>query len=108
MVAVLGAGLVACENGPSGPSNNGVSVARVIIAPDSVALPRGQTMRLEALLVDGGGNVLDGRDIRWTSSDPVRVTVAATGVITASEVGSSLVSATSEGKADTVKVIVTQ
>lgn len=79
-----------------------------MIAPDSVALPRGQTMRLEALLVDSRGNVLDGRDIYWMSSDTARVKVASTGVVTASEVGSSLVSATSEGKADTVKVIVTQ
>jgi hypothetical protein len=100
--------LAACDDGPSGPSNSGVPVARVIIAPDSVALPRAQTMRLEALLVDAGGNVLDGRDIHWTSSDTMRVKVAASGVITASDVGSALVRAASEGKADTVKVIVTQ
>jgi hypothetical protein len=84
-----------------------VPVARVIIAPDSVALPRGQTMRLEALVLDSGGNPLDGRDIRWTSTDTARVKVASTGVIVASDVGWSLVSATSEGKGDTVKVIVT-
>jgi hypothetical protein len=64
-------------------------------------------MRLEALLVDASGSTLDGRDIRWMSSDPVRVPVTSTGMITASDVGWSLVSATSEGKADTVKVIVT-
>jgi hypothetical protein len=64
-------------------------------------------MRLEAELVDGGGNVLDGRTIRWSSSDTFRVKVAPTGVITAYDVGWSLVSATSEGKADTVKVLVT-
>jgi hypothetical protein len=107
MAVALGAAVVACDGGPAGP-NNGVPVARVVIAPDSVALPRGQTMRLEALLVDSRGNVLDGRDIYWISSDTARVKVASTGVVTASEVGSSLVSATSEGKADTVKVIVTQ
>lgn len=100
--------LSACSDSPSGPSSGGVPVARVIIAPDSVALPRGQTMRLEALVVDASGNSLDGRDIRWTSSDPGRVAVTSTGMITASDVGWSLVSATSEGKADTVKVIVTQ
>lgn len=105
-MAVLVAVLGACSD-LAGPSSAGAAVARVIIAPDSVALPRGQTMRLEALLVDGGGNALDGRDIRWSSSDPLRVTVAPSGVITASTVGWSLVSATSEGKADTVKVIVT-
>jgi uncharacterized protein YjdB len=98
--------LGACDD-PAGPSNNGVPVARVIIAPDSVALPRGQTMRLEAQLVDGGGNVLNGRNIHWSSSDTLRVKVASTGVITASDVGWSLVSATTEGKADAVKVIVT-
>ncbi len=65
-------------------------------------------MRLEALVLDGGGNALDGRDIHWTSSDVVRVRVSTAGVITASDVGWSLVSATSGGKADTVKVIVTQ
>jgi hypothetical protein len=84
-----------------------VPVARVIIAPDSVALPRGQTMRLEALIVDAAGNTLEGRDVRWSSSDAARVAVTQTGTITAGDVGSAFVSASSEGKADTVKVIVT-
>ncbi|MDQ4080980.1 MAG: Ig-like domain-containing protein [Gemmatimonadota bacterium] len=99
--------LVACEGGPSGPFNNGGPVARVIIAPDSVALPRGETMRLEAMLVDASGNELDGREIRWTSSDTTRVTITSAGMITAASAGSSRVTATSEGKADSVKVIVT-
>lgn len=64
-------------------------------------------MRLEAMVVDRSGSALDGRDIRWASSDAMRVTVTSAGVVTAVAVGSSLVSATSEGKADTVKVIVT-
>jgi len=82
-------------------------VARVIIVPDSIALPITQTMRLEALVVDAAGNALEGREIRWLSSDTVRVRVAPGGTITASDVGWSLVRATSEGKADSVKVIVT-
>ena len=108
MVAVLAASLIACGDGPAGPSTNGAPVARVIIVPDSVALPRAQTMRLEALVVDAAGNTLDGREIRWTSSDTMRVTVAAGGMITAADVGWSIVRATSEGKVDSVKVIVTQ
>jgi uncharacterized protein YjdB len=99
--------LVACEGGPSGPFNNGVPVARVIIAPDSVAVPRGETMGLEVMLVDAAGNELDGRDIRWTSSDTTRVKVTSAGRITAAAAGSSRVTAASEGKADSVKVIVT-
>ena len=108
MAVALGVALAACSDGPAGPSNNGVPVARVLIVPDSIALPRGQTMRLDALLVDSRGNILDGRDIQWMSSDTARVKVASTGVITASAAGWSLVSARSEGKADTVKVVVTE
>lgn len=105
---VLVASLIACGDGPSGPSSNDTPVARVIIVPDSVALPRAQTMRLEARVVDAAGNTLDGREVRWTSSDTMRVKVASGGVITAADVGWSVVRATSEGKADSVKVIVTQ
>jgi hypothetical protein len=108
VAAALPAALLACGDGPSGPSNNSVPVARVIIVPDSVSLPRSQTMRVEALLVDGAGNELDGRTIHWTSSDTMRVKVAPGGMITAADVGWSLVRASSEGKVDSVKVIVTQ
>ena len=108
MAVALAVALIACGDGPSGPSSNGTPVARVIIVPDSVALPRSHTMRLEALVVDAAGNALDGREVRWSSSDTVRVKVASDGTITAADVGSSLVRATSEGKADSVKVIVTQ
>lgn len=100
--------LAACDGGPGGPFSNRDPVARVIIAPDSVALPRGQTMRLEATPVDAAGNELDGRDIRWASFDTTRVKVTSAGMITAVAVGSSRVTATSEGKADSVKVIVTE
>lgn len=64
-------------------------------------------MRLEVMLVDAAGSELDGRDIRWTSSDTTRVKVTSSGMITAAAAGSSRVTAASEGKADSVKVIVT-
>jgi hypothetical protein len=99
--------LAACSEMIAGPSNGGERVARVIIAPDSISLPRGQTMRLEAMVVDRSGGALDGRAIHWVSSEPMHVNVTGAGVVTASAVGFSLVSATSEGKADTVKVLVT-
>lgn len=97
----------ACSDAPLGPGQSGTAVARLIIAPDSIALPRTQSMQLVAIVLDASGNELDGRDVAWSSSDPTRVTVASTGLITASEVGSSLVRATSEGKSDSVKIIVT-
>ena len=106
-MAALVVSALACGDGPSGPGNGGTPVARILIVPDSVSLPRTQTMRLEALIVDAAGNALDGREIRWTSSDPARVAVAGDGTITATDVGWSRVKATSEGKSDSVKVIVT-
>lgn len=99
--------MLGCGDGPSGPGSGSAAVARVIIVPDSVSLPRTQTMRLEVLLVDAAGNELDGRTIHWTSSDTARVKVVPGGTITATDVGSSLVRASSEGKVDSVKVIVT-
>lgn len=99
--------LTACSDAPLGPGQSGTTVARVIIAPDSIALPRTQSMQLVAMVLDASGNELDGRDVAWSSSDRTRVTVTSTGLITASEVGSSLVRAVSEGKSDSVKIIVT-
>lgn len=99
--------MLACNDSPSGPENGRGTVARVIIVPDSVSLPRAQSMRLEVLLVDAAGQELNGRPILWTSSDAMRVKVVSGGTITAAEVGWSLVRASSEGKADSVKVIVT-
>jgi len=64
-------------------------------------------MQLVALVLDASGNELEGRAIAWSSSAATRVTVTSTGLITASEIGSSLVRAISEGKADSVKIIVT-
>lgn len=64
-------------------------------------------MQLVATVLDAAGNELEGRAVAWSSSDPNRVTVTSTGLITASEAGSSLIRATSEGKADSVKIIVT-
>lgn len=106
-VAAAAVFFTACSDSPSGPGQSGTPVARVIIAPDSIALPRTQSMQLVAIVLDASGNELDGRDVDWSSSDRTRVTVTSTGLITASEVGSSLVRAVSEGRADSVKIIVT-
>jgi len=105
--AVAAVFFTACSDAPLGPGNSGTPVARVIIAPDSIALPRTQSMQLVALVLDASGNELEGRAVAWSSSAPTRVAVTSTGLITASEIGSSLVRAISEGKADSVKIIVT-
>jgi hypothetical protein len=93
-------------DGPTRPPTSTTPVARVVVVPDSVSLPRGQTMRLEATLFDAGGNVLEGRAVSWWSTNQTAVSVAGTGVMTAHALGTALVIARSETKGDTVKVVV--
>jgi len=50
-----------------------------------------------AVLKDGSGNVLQGRTVTWQSSNTTVATVNATGVITTVGVGTSTITATSEG-----------
>jgi uncharacterized protein YjdB len=51
-----------------------------------------------AVLQDAGGNVLTGRTVTWQSSNSTVATVSGTGVITTVGVGTSTISATSEGQ----------
>ncbi len=60
-----------------------------------------------AVLKDASGNVLDGRAVTWQSSSSTVATVSATGVITTVGVGTSTISATSEGQSGTALLTVT-
>lgn len=104
----LGAVTSCGGDGPTGPSRPVETVARVVIVPDSVSLPRGQSMRLEATLYDAGGNMIEGRTVSWSTTNPTAVRLESSGLITAQAVGTALVIARSETKGDTVKVRVTE
>jgi uncharacterized protein YjdB len=74
-------------------------VAAVSLSPPSADISGGGTKQLVATLRDANGNVLGGRTISWTSSNPDRATVSATGLVTAAPVdGSVTISASVEGK----------
>jgi hypothetical protein len=60
-----------------------------------------------AVLKDASGNVLQGRIVTWQSSSTTVATVSATGVITTVAVGTSAITATSEGIVGTASVTVT-
>lgn len=107
-LVALGMGTACGGDGPTEPPLPVETVARVVIVPDSVSLPRGQSMRLEATLYDAGGNMIEGRTIAWSTTNPGTVRVEGSGLITAQAVGTALVIARSESKADTVKVLVTE
>jgi hypothetical protein len=106
-IALIGAFLTACDDGVTAPPNGAGTVASLVIVPDSVVLPRGASMRLEAALYDAAGNIIEGRAITWRSSDDARVQVNASGMIAALAGGVAVVRASSEGKEDSVRVRVT-
>ena len=92
--------------GPA-PSNASVAVASVTVSLNAPSLTVGQTTQGNATVKDANGNVLAGRTIVWTTSDPTVASVDGAGVLTALKAGSVTVTATSEGKTGTAPLTVT-
>jgi len=88
------------DSAPPPPPND--SVATVSVTPDTAVVAAGDTARFFATPRDAQGNPLSGRAVFWTVSDSTvaRIEVASgqSVVVRALRSGSSLVTATSEGK----------
>jgi alpha-tubulin suppressor-like RCC1 family protein len=67
----------------------------------------GGTEQLTATTEDAEGQVLSGRALAWSSSDPLVASISATGLLTAISAGAATITATSErvSSSDTVAVI---
>lgn len=111
-VGSLGTATVtAVAEGVSASANFQVSnepVALVSVAPESVTLEIGSTIQLSAATQDATGQLLSGRTVTWSSSNEGVVQISATGVVTTVSVGSSNITATSEGVQGAAVVTVTQ
>ena len=94
---------VACGGDPSGPR----AVATITIAPDSVDVITGASAQLSATLLDADGDVIEGREVAWSSPDLNFVVVSLSGAIIGLSPGRARIVATSGGKTDTsiVRVI---
>ena len=77
---------------------NPTPVATVRLTPPSQDLLVGQTVQLGAETLDADGNVLPGRPVSFTTSNPTVATVSNTGLVTALVPGSAIITAASEGK----------
>jgi uncharacterized protein YjdB len=109
-VALGSTQVAASVNGTSGVATITVSqpaVATVTVTPSQLPLSVGQTTQLAATVKDGGGNLLNGRAISWSSSNTAAATVSSQGLVTAVAKGSATITATSEGKSGTGSVTVT-
>ena len=84
-----------------------IPVAQVAVAAARDTIEAYDELQLQAVLRDAQGNVLVGRPIAWSSSDPAVATInAATGLVTGVDRGTATFTATSEGKSATAKVVV--
>lgn len=83
-----------------------VPVASVVVTPATNLISVGETKQLTATPQDTNANVLTGRTTAWSSSDPTKVAVSSTGVVTGVAAGSATITATVEGKTGTAEVIV--
>lgn len=73
-------------------------VATVTVNPSAGAMYPTQTLDLSATARSQFGDVLTGRAVAWSTSDPSRATVDASGKVTAVAAGDVSITATSEGK----------
>lgn len=85
---------------------NVMPVDRVAIIETSISLSRGQARTVVAAALDAQGRALQDRPIAWRSVDAAIAEVDATGHVTARGEGETKIFAESEGKADSVLVIV--
>ncbi len=103
------ASIRATVEGKSGAADlavNVVPVARVAIIEASISLMKGELRTVVAATLDAQGRPLQGRPIAWRSLDPSIAEVDVTGHVTARGEGETRVFAASEGKADSVLVVV--
>jgi uncharacterized protein YjdB len=84
------------------------AVARVVIAPsNATSLRAKETLQLTATTLDDAGNPLTGRPVTWTSSNTAAATVSSTGLVSGVAIGSTQITATSEGQNGVLTLSVT-
>ncbi len=82
-----------------------VETVEVVMALDTIEAY--QTQAMAAILRDAGEEVLTGREVIWSSSNPAVATIdPATGVLTGVDRGTVTITATSEGKSGTASRVV--
>ena len=111
-VAVGTATLTATSEGKTGSATVTVASAAkpvdaILLAPALDTLEAFSSELIGRVLKDADGNVLSGREIRWTSSNPAVAGIdPLTGMLTGVDRGTVTVTATSEGKSAAVTRVV--
>ncbi|MCA0374079.1 MAG: Ig-like domain-containing protein [Gemmatimonadetes bacterium] len=110
-VGVGAANIIATSEGRSGQASITVlpvPVATVLVTLSSNSVAPGGTVQATAIARDASGNALSGRAVTWSSSSPAIATVNALGLVTAVGSGTSIISATVEGRSGQASLTVQQ
>ena len=83
-----------------------IPVASVSINPVNPTILAGGSLQLTAAPLDSAGGLLANRPTQWASSNPLTVSISANGLISGIAVGTAQMTATVEGKTNTVLVTV--
>jgi alpha-tubulin suppressor-like RCC1 family protein/uncharacterized protein YjdB len=88
-----------------------VPVASVVLVPPTpfpACVSIGSSLAFQVVLKDGSGNVLSGRVVAWSTSNPAVATVSTEGVVTGIAPGTMSLTAASEGKSASSSITVCQ
>lgn len=80
------------------------AVSAVVISNRAPVVRQSESLTLSAQTLDRRGQPLLGRTLTWSSADVARATVTDAGVVSGVAAGSVYIRATSEGKADSVRL----
>jgi WD40 repeat protein len=95
--ALLALALAACDGGSEPGPPLAATVASVTIASGDITL-----LMITVVVKDSDGNVLTGRAVTWASASPAVATVDSFGRVIGQTLGVAVITATSEGKSDTI------
>jgi hypothetical protein len=79
---------------PPGPA----VIYTVVVSPQYKSAPKGTTTQLTTVIRDSSNNILTGRQVTWSSSEPSVATVNQSGVVTSQGSGVAIITATAEGQ----------
>lgn len=95
------------KSGTSSVTVTSVPVATIVLTPSNNAVNIGGTTQFTAVTKDAGGNVLAGRVVTWSSTNPGVASVSATGLVTGVTAGGPVtIAAASEGQNSTSQITV--
>lgn len=94
-ILVLGVFLAACGGDSTDPPP---AVATVEVSPATADRQVGQTIQLSATVKDASGNILNGQTVAWSSSAASVASVSSSGLVTASALGTAVITAAAGSK----------